>query len=346
MDSVLLAPILTPHGHLSLVRDEEGSVLPSELAQRLTVAFARGSGHGLLHLGASEVGTALPPVLSYWREFAAKYVLALCTLPDAEDLGWNVHVPAAESELEWSALAAPAMTGAEYLTADVLRVLWQELDKAVALELNEAKCGVQEFLKRHNPAWNLVGRVYFNLAENRRDGKAPFAFLATYTTRLLTHAKAQHVPLGQALREYAGKANKARLLSLLLPVQRAAEACPWLKAMVDAGEIFHPLRWTPDDVLRFLRDVPQLESSGVIVRMPAVWRANRPPRPVVTAMLGGKKPSGLGKNALLDFRVEVTLDGEPLTDAEIRELLATSEGLALLRGRVTWCWELKNHPSK
>jgi non-specific serine/threonine protein kinase len=104
---------------------------------------------------------------------------------------------------------------------------------------------VQEFLKRRNPAWNLVGRVHFNVAENRKDPDAPFAFLATYTTRLSAQAKAQHLPLGQALREYAGAANKDRLLSLLLPVQRASETTPWLKAMVDAGEIFHPLRWTP-----------------------------------------------------------------------------------------------------
>ena len=51
---------------------------------------------------------------------------------------------------------------------------------------------------------------------------------------------AQHLPLGQALREYAGAANKEKLLSLLLPVQRAAERCAWLKQMVDAGEILHP----------------------------------------------------------------------------------------------------------
>ena len=93
--------------------------------------------------------------------------------------------------------------------------------------------------------------MHFNLAENRKDEDAPFAFLATYTTRLSAHAKAQHLPLGQALREYAGAANKDRLLSLLLPVQRASENCPWLKAMVDAGEIFHPLRWTPQEATRF-----------------------------------------------------------------------------------------------
>ena len=65
--------------------------------------------------------------------------------------------------------------------------------------------------------------MHFNLAENRRDAEQPFAFMATYTTRLSAQAKAQHVPLGQALREYAGESNRDRLLSLLLPVQRAAE---------------------------------------------------------------------------------------------------------------------------
>jgi non-specific serine/threonine protein kinase len=225
------------------------------------------------------------------------------------------------------------MTGAEYLTLEILHTLWQEMDVAFAIELAESGSSIQDFLKCRNPAWNLVGRVHFNLAENRRDDQAPFAFLATYTTRLSAHAKAQHLPLGQALREYAGAARKDRLLSLLLPVQRAAEICPWLKAMVDSGEIFHPLRWKPSDAFRFLHDVPQLESAGVVVRMPATWRANRPSRPQVRATIGGKAPSRLGTGALLDFRMEVTLDGEPLTAAEIKELLAKSEGLSLVRGR-------------
>ena len=334
MDSVSVVPILTPHGRLRLIEEDNAPALDPELAQRLRDAFARGSGHGLLQLGAGEVGTVLPPVFCYWREFGARYVTALCTQPDTEPSRQNAHVPPPpDAELEWSALAAPAMTGAEYLTPTVLHALWQELDTAFGLELSESECGVQEFLKRRNPAWNLVGRVHFNLAENRKDEEAPFAFLATYTTRLSAHAKAQHLPLGQALREYAGAANKDRLLSLLLPVQRAAERCPWLKAMVDAGEVFHPLRWKPNEALQLLRDVPQLESSGVIVRMPATWRANRPPRPQVSAKVGGNKPSGMGKDALLDFRVEITLDGETLSAAEIRELLTKSDGLALVRGR-------------
>ena len=225
MGSVSLAPTLTPHGRLALVQVADAPYLDPELAQRLRGAFDRGSGHGLLQLGADEVGTTLPPVFSYWREFGAWYVTALCTQPGTEVPQQKVRVPTPpDADLNKLVLAVPPMTGAEYLTAEVLQAFWQELDAAFEIELAESKCGVQDFLKQRNPAWNLVGRVHFNLAENRKDQEAPFAFLATYTTRLSAHAKAQHVPLGQALREYAGAANKDRLLSLLLPVQRPATA--------------------------------------------------------------------------------------------------------------------------
>jgi non-specific serine/threonine protein kinase len=77
------------------------------------------------------------------------------------------------------------------------------------------KSTFRNFSSLGNPAWNLVGHVHFNFAENRKDEKAPFAFLATYTMRLSAQAKAQHLPLGKALQEYAGVKNRERLLSLL-----------------------------------------------------------------------------------------------------------------------------------
>jgi SNF2-related domain/SNF2 Helicase protein/Helicase conserved C-terminal domain len=313
---------------------DDAPALAPEVAERLEVAFARGSGHGLLQLGAGEVGTALPPLFGYWREFGARYVTALCAQSDVDARGAKANSPPRPREdLEAFTQAAPPMMGAEYLTPSVLEALWDELDAAFRTELSESKTPVQDFLRRRNPAWNLVGRVHFNLAENRQDLDTPFAFLATYTTRLSAHAKAQHLPLGQALREYAGAANKGRLLSLLVPVQRAAERCGWLKAMVDTGEIFHPLRWTPQEAFRLLTDLPQLESAGVVVRVPGAWRAGRPPRPRVSATVGGKAPAGLGTDALLDFSMEITLDGERLTEGEVAALLAGSDGLHLVRGR-------------
>ena len=322
--------LLTPHGRLLLAPDADEPPLPAELQHRLADAFALGAGHGLLHLGATEVGTVLPPALAWWRDFASRYVTALCATP--EDAGIAVAAP--DDQVLYALIAdAPPMRGAEYLTTQVMDTLWAELDTALRAELAAAKCVLADFLKARNPVWNLVGRVYFNLAENRKDTEAPFAFLATYTSRLSAHGKAQHLPLSQALTEFSDGKSQARLLSLLKPVQGGAEQCGWLREMVDAGEIYHPLRWTPADAYQFLSDVPKLEAAGIVVRAPGTWQAGRPARPLVKASLGTRPPSLLGKDALLDFSMEVTLDGERLGAAEIKALLDGTDGLQLIRGR-------------
>jgi hypothetical protein len=192
---MMLAPVLTPRGLLILRETEDALGLESEEHPQLAEAFLREAGHGLLRLGADEVGTVLPPVLSYWREFGARYVTALCAIPGLGERSTKPPV-AVQSDDEFSRIAAavPPMMGAEYLTTNVLADLWRDMDSAFDTESADAGLSVQEFLKTRHPAWNLIGRVHFNLAENRKDEVAPFAFLATYTTRLSAEAKAQHVP--------------------------------------------------------------------------------------------------------------------------------------------------------
>lgn len=332
MTGIRLTLKLTPHGHLALEESSDALECAPELGRRLQKAFARGSGFGLMQLGGREVGQPLPAVFAYWRDFAARFITLLCTRTVADDAPLALPDPSA-AELAAMSLAPPEMTGAEYITSDLLRGLWRQLGAAFSEEMSAARLPLQDFLKSLNPAWHLVGRVHFNLAENRKDEEAPFAFLATYTTRLSAQARAQHLPLGQALKEYAGASNKEKLLSLLLPVQKAAERCDWLRSMVDAHEIFHPIRWTPAEAFRFLQDAGALESAGIVMRMPAAWRAGRPARPQVTATVGSQAPSVLGTDALLDFSVEMVLDGRKLTQREIDTLLSQTDGLALIRGQ-------------
>src|SRR2546430_15818966 len=93
MGSNSLAPILTPHGRLTLGPVVEGPVLDTGLARRLEDSFARGSGHGLLELGAGEAGTALRSAILYSRAFATQFVTALCTHSDAATDPAGAHVP-------------------------------------------------------------------------------------------------------------------------------------------------------------------------------------------------------------------------------------------------------------
>ena len=330
-----LVPQLTPSGNLRLSTQEgqeRAEALEGDLAVRLTKAFARGAGQGLLQLGGGEIGRPLPPVLAYWRDFATHFLSGICARPDPGD-EVEEALPAPPEDLAARAEAAPPMPGAEYLTPEVLQHLWEELGRAFQAALVTSRLSRAEFLKTLHPTWNVVGRVHFNLAENRKDEERPFAFLATYTDRLSTQGRARHLPLAQALEEYRGARQKDKLLSLLLPMQRAAEGCDWLREMVANGEIFHPIRWTPAEAFRFLGEIEAFERAGVIVRMPAHWPAGRPARPKVTGIVGAKRPSTLGLDAMLDFRMELTLDGERLTPKEIKAILAGTTGLALIRGQ-------------
>ncbi len=324
---------LTPHGRLTVVSLPDAPLLPIKLAERLGRDSALSSGQVLLGLGAEHVGVALPPVIAWWRDLAVRYLTALCTLPEvAEQLPGRVPSPDA-GELQALAWSAPPMDGAEYLSVAVLERLWQDLDATLHTELQASGQPLGVFMKARNAAWNLVGRVHVHLAENRNDEQFPFAFLATYTTRLSAQGKAQHRPLGEALREYAAAADKERLLALLAPLQRAGEGCDWLKGLIDRREIFQPLRWSAGEALTLLHDVPKLEHAGVVVRLPAQWRANRPSRATVSATVGGSPPSRVGQDALLDFQVSVAIDGEALTAAELKRLLADSRGLVFIRGK-------------
>ena len=149
-----------------------------------------------------EAGQPLPPALGYWRDLGAQYVSGLCTLGAGRTPDDELGVPVLEDAAAWSLVAsAPMMAGAEVLTTERLQTMWGELDAAFRVAFRAEKIPLEEFLHRRNPAWNVVGRVHFHLAENRKDETAPFAFMATYTTRLSSHGKPQHTPLGQALKE-------------------------------------------------------------------------------------------------------------------------------------------------
>ncbi len=326
---------LTPKGHLHVRETSEGtSALDGPIARRVATAFDQGLAHGLLHMATIELQSSLPPSFGFAREFARLYLTRLCQSPIDEASRALAPIPAPpESDLAFQVLQAPPMQGSEYLSADVLAAWWSDLDALVREAAGHHQGGVQEYLSELNPQWRLVGRVTFHLAENKRDPDFPFAFLATYIPRLSAQGRVQHEPLGKALQQYSGARNRPALLSLLVPIQRASERSPLVKELVDSGEIYHPLAWTPHEAYRFLQEIPTYEESGLVVRVPDWWKANRPPRASVNVTINTRKGSALSAEALLNFSVNTVLDGEPLTNSELEQLLESSGGLVKLKGK-------------
>jgi hypothetical protein len=72
---------LTPRGKLVFEDKGDAPDLDAGIAVRLREAFERGSGEGLWCLGAGEAGATLPPVFTWWRDFAARFVAALRRRP-------------------------------------------------------------------------------------------------------------------------------------------------------------------------------------------------------------------------------------------------------------------------
>lgn len=320
---------LKPSGHLMMVENPDAETSEPRFI-RIAQAFADSQSAGIISLAGEKSAIDWPLSWLYWRDFGARYLLHLChNQSTVKKLDPAPPLPPAT--LASLHLSIPPMPGAEYCTPEVLGEIWSALDCWARASISRDPEGLSGFLHRHAPLWRQVGRVCFHLAENRQDPEFPFAFMATYVPRLGKNARAQHLPLSQALREYAGANNREALLRLLEPVYEASTRCPWVKDLLGSNDIYHPLAWTPEEAYSFLKDVSALEGSGLVVRLPDWWKKR--PRPKVQIAIGSKVGTALSAQALLDFQVNMTLDGDPLSAEEIATLIASGEELAMVRGQ-------------
>ncbi|RPI82949.1 MAG: DEAD/DEAH box helicase, partial [Planctomycetaceae bacterium] len=325
---------ITPSGRLELVNDHDALPLLSESrAAELSRAFARSNAAGLLELASKRCDVELPASLVYWRGWGRRVFEAICRLGEGSADRWATVSLPGSAELAQMLLSAPPMRGLEYLDSTLLESTWCGLAELASQQAHRHAAGPAAWLGELDPVWHLLGRVTFHLAENKRDPSHPFAFLATFTHRLSGDSKLQHLPLAQALKDSALARDQSRLETLLEPVRRAAAKSPFVAELLDSKALFAPHALTIGNAHRFLTEAAQVEAAGVVVRLPDWWKARRPPRPTVQVRVGESVSGSLISGGLLDFEVDVALDGEPLTDAERKELLKGTDGLVLLRGR-------------
>jgi len=327
-----------PSGHLHCFPLAETEAAPTARdTASLLEAFTRDSSEGLFILAADKSAQGLSASLHYWHGLAAAYLSARCLLLEEAVVAPGTRADPAPpvglmspEEIERWLQSAPPMPGAEYLGGEVLQAIWARLDDWVRAQIR-AQGSLAALLTERAPQWHPLGRVCFHLAENKRDPDYPFAFMATYAPAQIGRGQVRYQPLRRALQEYAGARDRQTLIRLLSPVQRAAELSPRVKELVDSGDIYHPLAWTPEEAYGFLHEIPLYEESGLVVRLPDWWR--RRSRPQVGVRIGDTSQKRFGQDALLDFRVQVVLDDETLSDQEIQELLEAESGLVLLKGR-------------
>ncbi len=248
--------VVTPSGRL-VIREAQGNAFgaPTEDVGLTNVVrfFTNSISEGIFKLAAERFEPMLSPELAYWRNLSQTYLTELCHIPETTGSTIDAIDPPSHDALEEILQSAPPMQGGEYLTTDTLETTWRDLDEWVRDQVVRHKNGLASFLKDRAPLWHQVGRVAFHLAENRRDPLYPFAFLATYIPGLSGGSRVQYQPLSKALEQYAGSRNKQALVRLLSPVHQASQKSAFIKELVDSGDIFHPLAWTPGEAHRFLQ---------------------------------------------------------------------------------------------
>ena len=85
--------------------------------RQIIEAFSAGRGNGVLHLGAAELSTDLPPSLSYWRDVGRAFVGRVCGALDPTDPKSLVIPDPDPDEIAALVQAVPPMQGAEILQA-------------------------------------------------------------------------------------------------------------------------------------------------------------------------------------------------------------------------------------
>ncbi|QQL45411.1 DEAD/DEAH box helicase [Sulfuriroseicoccus oceanibius] len=311
-----------PNGRLMVTADVVRSVgLPLKVAK----AFEKSSVDGLLALATEAVGDdPLPPSLGYWRAFTREFLTVFCQHSTAS--GEALPEP---RDFDQRALAVPPGPGAEYVSAWLLSEHWRGLVAHVAAHGDE----MDQWLRRVHPLWRMVGRVTFHLAENKRNTDYPFAFLATYTHKVSDSGQLQYLPLGKALKQYAGEKNAVALKSLMAPVRAAAAQSEYARQLLESKKVFSALAWKPAQALRFINEIDAFEQAGVIVKVPDWWKGKRPSKAVVQMTIGEETKSSVGTQALLSFRAGLAVDGEPISDEEWQRILESSENLVQIKGR-------------
>ena len=127
----------------------------------------------------------------------------------------------------------------------------------------------------------------------RETTPTPFAFLATYATRVSGQGRVQHLPLGRALEEYAGAARQDALSRSSARPEGEREE-PLVKELVDSGELFHPLAWKPAEAYRFLKEVPPSRRAASSSASPTGGTRASRPRPEVRVTVGDEGLGGRG----------------------------------------------------
>lgn len=282
----------------------------------------------LYQMGLEDRPDNLSVSASFLYLMADTFFKSLTSLPELELARDKAQMRIGEETYGRLERAVPFAIGAEHITRDWMDQIFDRLLSIFSQEITGYDGTVEMYLTEKSQHLRVPERVFFHLVENP-ETDFPFAFLATYATKG-EDGKVRHMPLEYALTEY--KHSREKLLNLLSCLNQAADVSPLIGDFMATGEMFHPLRLTAEEAYTFLKDIAKIEETGILCRIPNWWKKKASSVSLAVRM-GEERPSVLGFQALVSMQPKLMVDGQELTEEDIRQLLSQTDGLALLKGK-------------
>lgn len=324
---------------LQVIAQEQGFIIEKELSEQriaqddrnqideIIALYHNDKAACLLSLGFLKHAKWFSPSFAYLVDLCHTFCEELRRTPQLEELREAVQVTISDEQCSFLLLGKPYFLGEAYLDEPYLQALFSYLLQQYQKEIQQYAGTVAQYFHEHGQK-EPVGRVFFHLVENT-NGDEPFAFLATYSS-LQESGKLRQLPLLNALDEYSK--DSLTLIKLLSTVHKATEKSAFINEISNNGELMHPLKLTTDEAYTILKEIPLYEECGIVCRVPK-WFKQKINRPQVNVTTGENPTSILGMETLLNFHVNISIDGEKISIEELRALAHQSDGLALIKGK-------------
>ena len=270
------------------------------------------------------------PSLTYLQKVASSLISSISRTPDLESVRHRVKIDYSQ-DISSLVRSVPFIPGSECVSRQWVFLVWERLLNVFREEVSWFDGSMELYLASKNSDLHAPGRIFFHLVENRGSetvGTYPFAFMATYSPEPDANGDPKpHLPLKYALTEY--RSDSRKMVDLLSNLSRAADRSELISGLMESGELFYPLGFTADDAYRFLKEVPMYEECGILCRIPNWWRHR-----VNSALSMNIDSSGfMGAESLMSCVPEMYVDGTPVTEEELEDLLKQTDGLAMLKGK-------------
>ena len=306
------------------------SVQSLDLQKKIYSFYKNDPIEAYFYLGMISESILFSVSIQFWKKISKKFIDQLRLNQDMEQLRHKLKIEIPKDFLQNMLEEIPFFQGSEYLTYETLATYWKNLNLFYQSKMKKHRGSVEDFFYQYAKDIHLLGKIFFHLVENKNDPEFPFAFLATYASSIDNKGGSQHRPLKYALVEYED--DSSQMLKLMGTVNKISKSSHLLKDLVESGDIFHPLSWSSKQAYLFLKEVPIFEDAGILCRIPDWWK-KKDWKSNVNISLGEKSVSGIDANSLVDFKIDIVLDGDQISIKEAQKLLSQSEGLAFIKGK-------------